>query len=59
MIADMHNNKKLNKTAVNKLFITIELNIFFAFITQSYSKKPKIVGINTAHFFITKIPNKG
>ena len=43
MIADMIHNEKL---------------IFLVFITQSYSKVPKDVRLNTSHFFIEKIPNK-
>ena len=35
-----------------------KLNIFLAFITQSYFKVPKDVRLNTSHFFMTKIPNK-
>ena len=59
MIADMINNKKLN-SIVTKLFIRgRKLNIYLVFITQSYFKVPKDVRLNTSHFFITKIPNKG
>ena len=58
MIADMINNKKLN-LKVTELFIRgRELNISIAFITQSYFKVPKDVRLNSAHFFIMKIPNK-
>ena len=35
-----------------------KLNIFIAFITQSYFKVPKDVTLNSMHFFIMKIPNK-
>ena len=35
-----------------------KLNISIVFITQSYSKVPKEVRVNTTHFFILKIPNK-
>ena len=59
MIADMINNKKLN-SVVNELFIRCrKLNISLVFITQSYFKIPKDLRLNTTHFFITKIPNKG
>ena len=55
----MINNKKLN-SVVTKLFIRgRKLNIYLVFITQSYFKVPKDVRLNTSHFFITKIPNKG
>ena len=59
MIADMIHNKKLN-SIVTELFIRgRKLNISLVFITQSYFKVPKDVRLNTTHFFITKIPNKG
>ena len=58
MIADMIHNKKLN-SIVTELFIRgRKLNISLVFITQAYFKVPKDVRLNTAHFFITKIPNK-
>ena len=58
MIADMINNKKLNPI-VTKLFIRgRKLNISIVFITQFYFKVPKDVRLNSAHFFIMKIPNK-
>ena len=59
MIADMIHNKKLN-SIVTELFIRgRKLNISLVFITQSYFKFPKDVRLNTTHFFIAKIPNKG
>ena len=36
-----------------------KLDISLVFITQSYFKVPKDVRLNTTHFFITKISNKG
>ena len=58
MIADMIHNKKLD-SIVPELFITgRKLNISHVFITQSYSKVPKDVRLNTTHFFIAKIPNR-
>ena len=58
MIADMTNNKKLNPV-VTELFIRgRKLNISIVFITQSYFKVLKDVGLNSTHFFIMKIPNK-
>ena len=58
IIADMINNKKLN-SVVTKLFIRDrKLNISFVFITQSYFKVPEDLRLNSAHFFIMKIPNK-
>ena len=58
MIADMIHNKKLD-SIVTELFIRgMKLYISLVFITQSYSKVPKDVKLNTSHFFIAKIPNK-
>ena len=59
MIADMINNKKLN-LAVSELSIRgRNLNVLFLFFTQSYFKVPKDVRLNSIHFFIMKITNKG
>ena len=45
---------------VTELFIRgRKLNISVLFITQSYFKVPKDVRLNSTHFFIMKIPNKG
>ena len=58
MIADMINNKKLNP-AVTELFIRgRKLNISIAFITQSYFKVPKDLGLNSTFFFVMEISNK-
>ena len=58
MIADMINNNKLNPI-VTELFIRgRKFNISIVFITQSYFKVTKDVRLNSAHFFIMKIPNK-
>ena len=57
-IADTINNKKLD-SIVNELFIRgREINISIVFITQSYFKVPRVVRLNTTHFFIMNIPNK-
>ena len=54
----MINNKKLN-LVVTELFIRgRKLNIAIDFITQSYFKVPKEVRLNTALFFVMKIPDK-
>ena len=59
MMADMIQSKKLN-SVVTELFIRgRKLNISLVFITQSYSKVPKDVRLNTTHFFNTKILSKG
>ena len=58
MIADITKNKKLD-SIVTELFIRgRKINISLVFITQSYFKVPKDVGLNTTHFFNTKISNK-
>ena len=58
MIADMIHNKKLN-SIVTELFIRgRKWNICLVFITESYYKVPKYIGLNTSHFFIAKIPNQ-
>ena len=58
MIADMIYSKKLNSIVTDLFIRGRKLNIFLAFITQSYYKVPKDVRLNTSHFFIAKIPNK-
>ena len=59
MIAGMIKNKKLNPV-VTELFIGgRKLNISIIFIMQSYFNVPKEVRLNSTHFFILKIPNKG
>ena len=58
MIADMINNKKLNSIVTKLLIRGRKLNISLVFINQSYFKVPKDVRLNSAHFFIMKIPNK-
>ena len=58
MIPDMINNKKLNSVIIELLIRRRKLNISLIFITQSYFKVLKGVRVNSAHFFIIKIPNK-
>ena len=54
----MINNKKLN-SIVTELFIRCrELYISVVFIMQSYFKVPKVLRLNSTHFFIMKILNK-
>ena len=58
MIADMLINKKLNPI-VTELFIKgRKLSISFVFITQSSFAVPKNIRLNSAHYFVMKIPNK-
>ena len=59
MMADITQNKKFN-SILTELFIRgRKLNISLVFIAQSYFKVPKDVGLNTSHFFVAKILNKG
>ena len=54
----MINSKKLNPI-ITELFIRgRKLNISIVFITQFYFEVPKDVRLNSAHFFLMKIPNK-
>ena len=58
MIADMLSNKKYNPS-VTKLFIRgRELNIYLAFITQSYFAVSKNIRLNSTYYFNMKITNK-
>ena len=58
MIADMLSNKKRNPV-VTELFIRgRKRNISLVFITLSYFAVPKIIRINSTHYFVMKIQNK-
>ena len=58
VIADMLSNIKLNPI-ITELFIRgRKLNLSLVFITQSYFSVPKDIRLNSAHYFIMKIPNK-
>ena len=58
MIAHVINNKKLNPI-VTQLFVRgRKLNILLVFITKSCFNVPKDVRLNSAHYFIIKIPNR-
>ena len=57
MIADMHNNKKLNRI-VTELFIRQrKLNTSLAFIMESYFAVPNNIILNLANHFIAKSNN--
>ena len=58
IIADMINNNKLNPIFTELFIRGRKLNICLVFITQSYFKVPRDVRLNSACFFIMKIPNK-
>ena len=58
VIADMLVNKNLS-LIVTELFIRgIKLNIFLVFITQSYFAVPKIIRLNSTHYFLMKVSSK-
>ena len=58
MIADMINNKNLNPIVTELLIIGEKLITSIVFITHSHFKVPKEAILNTALFFIMKIPNE-
>ena len=58
MIADVIHNKKLNSIVTESFIKGIKLNISLVFITQSCFQVPKVVILNTTHFFNAKISNK-
>ena len=59
MIADIMTNRNF-QTIIKELFIRCrKLNISLVFITQSYFSVRKIVRINSTHYLIMKINNKG
>ena len=58
MISDMLSNKKINPI-VTEIFISDrKVIISLGFITQSYAAILKNIRLNSAHYFIMKIPNK-
>ena len=58
MVADMLINKKHNPI-VTELFITDrKLSISLVCITRFCFAVPKDISLNSAHYFIMKIPNK-
>ena len=59
MIAGMINNKKLNPIVTELLTTGRKRGISIVFIAQSCFKVSKDARLNSAHFFIMKIPNKG
>ena len=58
MIADMLSNKTRNPTVTELSIRSRNLNISHVFIAQFYSDVPKIIRLNSTHYFIMKIPNK-
>ena len=58
MIADIETNKKLSPIVTELFLRGRKMNIWLAFISQSYFKVPKTIRPNTTHYFIMEIPNK-
>ena len=58
MIADIMTNKIFQAKIKELLIRCRTLNISLVFITQSYFSVPKVVRLNTTHYFIMKIRNK-
>ena len=58
MIADMLCYKNLNLRVTELYIWGRKVNISLVFITQSYFAAPKNIRLNSAHYFIMKIPNK-
>ena len=58
MIADILSNRKLNSVVTELSMRSRKLNISFVFISQSYFAVSKNIRLNSAHYFILKIPNK-
>ena len=58
IISDMEVNNKLKPIDTSLFMISRKLNISVVFISQSYFKLPKDIGLNATHYFILKIPNK-
>ena len=54
----MFSNKKRNPIVIEIFIRGRKLNIYLVFITQLYSSVPKIIRLNSGHYFIMKIPNK-
>ena len=54
----MIGNKNLNPIVTELSVRGRKLNISLAFITQLYFKVPKDVRLNSAHYFVMKIPTK-
>ena len=55
----MPSSKNLNPILAESFIRGRKLNISLAFITQSYFDVPENIRLNSSHFFIMKILNKG
>ena len=58
MIADVLSNKKVNPIVTELFSRGKKLNTFHVFIAQSYFAVLKNIRLNSAYYFIMKIPNK-
>ena len=58
MIADMLRIRKLDPFIIELFIRERKLNIFLVFITQSHSFFPKIIRLNSTHYFIIKLPRE-
>ena len=58
MIANMLSNEKRNPIVIELFIAGRKLNISIVFITQSYFNVLKNVRLNSADYFVIKIPNK-
>ena len=58
MIVDMLSNNKLYLMITELFSRGRKLNVSLIFITQSYFVVPKNIRLNSAQYFIMKIPNK-
>ena len=56
VIPDMLNKKKLQQIVIELIIEGRKLNIFLAFITQTYFAVPKYIRLNFAHYFVVKFP---
>ena len=55
--ADVSGTKKINPIVTDLFIRGRKLNIS-VFITQAYFAVPKNIRLNSAHYFVMKIPNK-
>ena len=57
MIPNVVTNKKLNPIVIELFFRGKKLNISSVFITQSYFAVTKDINVDSAHYFLMKVPN--
>ena len=54
----MEDNIKVSPIVTELFLRGTKLNISLVFISQSYSKVPKIIRLNVTHYLTIKIPKK-